>query len=216
MIVVRALLPLLVVVILFVVVGKFGVGKISDIRNQIGSAAADQKVLSQKLDILRRIESNGAQWSNTVVAALPDSNPSLSVMSQIKVLTGMNGLAISEVKAGSPAVDTAGLSSVTTSFSVTGPRSQIESFVGSIASFAPITIVDKIRIIELAPGSSIASISVKSFWAPFPTKIPAITQAIPDLTQAEQQTLQDLSSLTQPTFTEITPVSGGKSDPFAP
>lgn len=212
----KTFLPLVVVIILFTIVGQFGFGKIRDIRNQIETAKSDQKILTQKLDILRKIEDTGEQSSNLVVVALPDSNPSLLVVSQIKLLAGKNGLTIGGLKASSPAAGTTGLSSVNISFTLTGSRPQIESFIKGVSSFAPITIVDRIKINESGPGISMGGITLKSFWAAFPTKVPAVSQALADFTPAEQQTLQDLRSLTLPIFSQVPAGQGGKSDPFSP
>jgi len=212
----KAFLPLTVIIILFVIVGNFGFGKITELRNQITASQSDQKILTQKLDVLRNVSTNGTQISNFAVSALPDSNPSLAVMSQIKTIAGSHNLIISDIKATGPTIDPSGLSSVTTSFNVSGSREQMESFVNSVGSFAPITIVTKIKLSEDSPGSALANLSVKSFWAPFPTKIPAITEVISDLTPDEQQMLQDISSLNQPVFIQLPASGGGKSDPFAP
>jgi len=214
--VIKAVLPFFIIVILFAAVGQFGFGKIAVVRDQISSAQSDQKILSQKLDVLKSIQSSGAQFSNLVVAALPDTNPSLSVIAQIKALAGSAGVALSEVKAGSPTVDSTGLSAVNVSFNVIGSRVQVESFIKAIASFAPISVVDKIKISESVLGATLANVSVKSFYAPFPTKVPAVTSAITDLTAAEKQILQGLSSLTQPRFAMIQAGGGGKADPFSP
>jgi Tfp pilus assembly protein PilO len=214
--VIKAVVPLFIVVILFAVVGQFGFGKIAGIRDQISTAQSDQKILSQKLDILKNIQSTGAQSSNLVATALPDGSPALSVISQIKILAGSAGVTLSEVKAGASAVDTTGLSAVSITFNVAGSRSQVESFVNMISSFAPVSVVEKIKISESAPGTALANVSIKSFWAPFPTKVPAITTAITDLTAAEKQTLQGLSSLTQPVFVAVQAGAGGKADPFSP
>jgi Tfp pilus assembly protein PilO len=211
----KAVFPFFVVIILFVIVGKFGFGKIVEIRDQIKKTQNDQQVLTQKLDVLRNIEATGEKSSNIAVNALPDTNPSLSVISQIKILSGKIGLTVSEIKAGSPGVNSSGLSQVNVSFKVIGPREQVESFVTEISKIAPITIVDKIKISESTPGTSMGNISVKSFWAPFPTKIPAVDKAISDLTSQEQQTLQSLSELTQPIFTDIPAGEGGRNDPFS-
>lgn len=216
MMVLKAVLPLVVVAILFVVVGQFGFGKISEVRDQIGSAQNDQKILSQKLEVLRNVAATGAQSSNLAVMALPDSNSSLSVIAQIKVLAGREGLTISEIKSGSPAVGTKGLSAVSISFNVAGTRAQIESFITGIGTIAPISIVDKIKMSESTPGTTLASLNIKSFWAPFPTKIPAVTTALTDLTPAEQQILQGLGGLIQPVFSQVVANQGGKTDPFAP
>lgn len=215
MTILKAILPFFVVVALFVIIGNFGFGKISEVRDRIASALADKQVLTQKLDILKNIEVNGEKFSNIAVSALPDTNPSLAVISQVKILSGKVGLTISEIKAGSPGTNTSGLSFVNVSFKVMGQREQIESFITDISSVAPITIVDKIKLSESTPGVSMASVSVKSFWAPFPTKIPAVDKAISDLTPQEQKTLQSLNSLTQPIFTTIPAGVGGKSDPFS-
>lgn len=215
LILLKKILPLLGTIILFVIVGQFGFGKIFEIRAQIGTAETNQKTLTQKLDILRNISGTGAQMSNFAVAALPDSNPSLAIMSQIKILAGSNLLAISELKVGSPVVDPTGVSMVGISFNLTGTMTQIESFVESVDNLAPISNVDKIKLSESASGSALGVISVKSFFAPFPTKVPAITQAIPDLTVDEQTTLQNISKFTQPTFSEVPAASAGKTDPFS-
>jgi Tfp pilus assembly protein PilO len=216
MIAIKAISPLIIIVILFVIVGKFGSSQISKIQLQIESARKDNAVLSQKLDILKEVVNIGTDSSNYAVAALPDSNPVIQVLSQIQILAGSQSITLSQLKSGSPAIDpTTSLSTVNISFNATGPTSQIKTFLNSINSFAPITIVDKIKITESAPGVSLASVTVKSFWSPFPTKVPAVTTAIDDLTSSEKQTLQDLSTLTQPVFNQIQPSQGGKSDPFS-
>lgn len=214
--VIKVVLPLLVVILLFVVVGKFGFGKITNVRAQISAAQTEQKVLSQKVSILTNVASVGEQFSNLAVSALPDSNPALAVVSQLKILAGTEALLLSEVKSGTPANDAAGLSAVSVSFNVIGSRVQIESFINKIDDIAPITVVDKIKINETSPGSSVGSISVKSFWAPFPTKIPPVSEAISDLTSDEEQIMQELSVLNQPVFSQIPPAQGGKTDPFTP
>lgn len=213
--VIKVFLPLLAVILLFVIVGKFGFGKISNIRSQIAIAQKEQKILSQKLNVLTNVAATGEQFSNFAVSALPDSNPSLSVVSQLKILAGGDGLVISEIKSGSPASNATGVSAVNVSFNVFGSRVQIESFINKISTIAPITIVDKIKINESAPGASVGNITVKSFWAPFPTQIPPVSQAIADLTSDEQQIMQDLSTLKQPVFSLVLPTQGGKSDPFS-
>ena len=214
--VIKAVVPFFIVIILFAVVGQFGFGKIAGIRDQISTAQSDQKILSQKLDILKNIQSTGAQSSNLVASALPDGSPALSVISQIKILAGSAGVTLSEVKAGASAVDTTGLSAVNITFNVAGSRTQVESFINLVSSFAPVSVVEKIKISESAPGAALANVSIKSFWAPFPTKVPVITTAITDLTAAEKQTLQGLSSLTQPVFVAVQAGAGGKADPFSP
>jgi Tfp pilus assembly protein PilO len=216
---VKAISFLVVVIILFVILGQFGWGKISEIRTKIAGAQNSQKNLTQKLDVLRSIKVKGLEYSNLSVLALPDSNPSLSVMSQLKILAGTNSLGITEIKVGSPVAASTGLSLVNISFNVMGSRTQVESFVKGINSFAPITIVDKIKIAESGPGSTTASMTVKSFWSSFPTKLPATTEVLSGLTTDENQVLNNISSLTQPIIGQPSTVAvgsenSGRSNPF--
>lgn len=211
----KAASPLLIVALLFIFVGQFGFGKISDLRSQLSDNQASQLVLTQKLDILRSISANGAQLSNLATTAMPDSNPLLAVMSQIKILAGSSGLALTDLKAGSPATDPTGLSSVSISFNISGSRPQVESFIKDISGIAPISVVSKVSIVQSSQADAQATLNIKSFWMPFPTKVPAVTQAISDLTPQEQQIMQSISSLKQPTFSNIQPSQGGKNDPFS-
>ena len=88
-------------------------------------------------------------------------------------------------------------------------------FLKSIDTIAPITLVDKIKINEVG-GTTRAEVSVKSFFAALPTKLPSLTEPLRDLTEAERETLSKISALTQPPFTDIPPSQGeGKIDPFA-
>ena len=211
----KVVLPLVVIIILFITAGQLGFGEISKIRAQISKTSNENGTLTQKIDILRNISEIGEAGSNTVVSALPDSNPSLLVLSQIKTLAGTNNLTISSPKGGSLNPDTKELSSVNISFSLSGSRDQIKLFLDGISSLAPLMVVDKIKIVESTPGISLASIVVKSFESPFPEKIPAISDPITALTSVEEQTLQELGNLSQPMFSVIPPSEGGKVDPFS-
>lgn len=216
-VILKSVVPLFAIVILFVLVGQFGFGKISDIRNQITKANNDHATLIQKLNILDSLSQNGAQIPNSVSAALPSDNPALLAMAQIEILAQSQGLILTQLKVSGPGTDVSGLSVVAITFNVVGSRAQIESFMTKINTFAPITILDKFSISEEIPGITSGSISVKSFWADYPTKVPPVTQAISNLTPDENIILQDVENLAQPVFTHLPAASnGGRTDPFNP
>lgn len=213
----KAFLPFLVIIFLFFIVGQFGFGKISDIQTQIQTAQTQANILNQKIQTLNNISQNGAKLSNVASNAMPDSNPDLAVIGQLQLLASTSGLGITQLKAGSPGVDASGLSDVEITFDLSGPWPGIESFLKGISTIAPITLIDKIKISEQSVNSSNDIISVKSFWAPYPKKVPAVTEAIQGLTPSEQQILQTVSALTQPASINLPAVSnGGRSDPFNP
>jgi hypothetical protein len=209
-----AAIPFAVVVILFLVVGNFGISKVTDLRAQITEATSQKATLTQKLSILQSLSLVAAQSGNLATSALPDSNPSLLVSSQLKLLAGNAGMVISSIKSGAAGVDASGLSRVDISFTVTGARVQIISFLKNIGNIAPVTLIDKISLAETG-GVTKADVSVKSFWAPLPKTIPSVDQAITDLTADEKKLLTQIGELTQPTFIQVASSSGNVNpNPF--
>lgn len=213
--VITSLAPLLIVLLLFAVVGKFGISKVTDLRTQLNSLQKDQTVLSQKLNILQSLSQTLSQGSGFAMSAFPEDNPALTVISQLKRIAPTGGVSLTNIKAGAEVKDKSGLSRVDVSFEATGPRSSVLAFIKDIQTLAPITLVDKVKITELG-GIAKADVSVKSFWSALPTSIPSVAQPITDLTSQEKSVLGTVSSLLQPSLTNVSPVSGGKSDPFSP
>ena len=209
--------PLLIVAALSVIVGKFGFGKISDLRGQIALSRKDNTTLTQKLNLLTSISETAETGAIASVTALPSTNSALAVISQLKILSSQNGLIMTNMRGAGEAKDNSGLSRADVSFDVSGARVQVIAFLKGIAGIAPITLVDKIKMNE-AGGVARASINVKSFWAPLPAKLPALAESIGDLTADEVKTLSDITALIQPAFVDIPPSEegGGKVDPFAP
>jgi len=211
----KSVAPLVVVIILFFVAGKFAISQVKSLRDQISEAKKTQSVLSNKNIVLRTISQVSEAGSSAALIALPKSNPSLQVVSQLKSLASANAVVMDTVKSSAP-VDTSGdLVYVTTSFNLKGPRDSILSFVKSVENLAPITYIEKIGLSEDG-GSIEAVISVKTYFAPLPKTIPTITQPITDLTSTEKSLLSEITGLTQPAFTEVTFATSGaiNANPF--
>jgi hypothetical protein len=207
--------PPIVVIILFVLVVKLGFAKIGDLRSDIAKEQKSVTILTEKLNLLSQVDEEADQASFTS-AALPPTNPSLTIISQLKTLAASSGLLISGVKAGSQSLDKAEVSKVDINFDIGGDRSAIFQFLQKINTIAPISRVDKVKLVQLG-GVSRASVTVRSYFAALPEKLPAISDAITDLTPDEKQTLKDVLGLTQPTFIEVTASqNAGKADPFGP
>jgi Tfp pilus assembly protein PilO len=214
-VVAKAVAPLLAIIILFIILAQVGFGKISEIRSQIATARKDQAVLTEKLDLLRTVAATGVEDSNIAVNSLPEGSPSLAAMAQIKTLAANSNLILRSMKStGVVELATTDLNNVQISFNVLGSKSDMEIFLKSIKSFAPISTIDSIKIAQSGEGF-LANVTVKSFWAPLPTKLPSSIEQFTDLTPEEKQILADLSNLTQPTFVALPPPGNEfKSDPF--
>lgn len=209
-----ASLPLTIVIILFLVVGNFGISKVLEVRDQIKIAQANEATISQKLNLLQTISGAAATGAISATAALPDSNPSLTVISQLKFIAAQSGVVLSSIKSSVGPLNSAGLTEADISFTADGASFQIFGFLDGTAQIAPITIVDKVKMVESA-GAVRADINVKSFWAPLPKTIPNITQPITDLSANEKLTLTKINALIQPTFVQVTPSQGGvNTTPF--
>lgn len=213
-IILKASLPLLATVLVFVVILKFGLGKVTEVREKVDVAERDQAILGQKLNVLQDASGIILSSSSTSLLALPESNPSLSVISQLRRLSAERGISLSNIKTSGEITDKSGLKRVDVTFDLEGSRTLVIDFLQSIDKFAPISGVDKIKLNE-AGGVIRGSIVVKSFWSELPKKLPSLTDKINDLTADEKQTLTQISGLIKPIFVEVPPSdSTARSDPF--
>ncbi len=211
----KSVAPLVIVIILFVIVGKFAIAQVTNLRNQISEAKKTQSVLSNKLNILRSISQVSISGTNAALIALPKSNPSLQVMSQLKFLASSNLVVIEGIKVSMAGDSSDSLSHVTTSFNIIGPKDAIIAFVKSVDTIAPITFVEKMELVEDS-GLSAANITTKTYYASLPTTIPTVTQTITDLTSSEKDLLSQIGGLSQSAL-EIpasASVSGINPNPF--
>lgn len=208
-------LPLAIVIILFVLVGEFGLPKVVEIRAEISSAENSQNTMTQKLKLLQTFSSTASLVTSAANAAVPPTDPSLEVIPQVRTVAAGSGIQLSSIKTSSGQANDSGLNQSVVSFTAEGTRQQIFSFIDGLTKVAPIIIVDKINISEAA-GSDKADITADSYWADLPKTIPSIDAPISDLTPAEKGTLSSISNLTQPVFTVLTPSgnTGANPNPF--
>jgi len=207
--------PILLIFVLSLLVYKVGLGKVLELRKSIATERKNETILQQKLDLLSQVAEDTAQASFSS-SALPEKNPALITLSQLKLLAGNSGLLLSNIKAGAAVKGEAGLSSVNVTFDVEGQRSAVIQLLKNISLFAPISKVEKVRLNEVG-GILQATVTVKSFFADLPQKLPAISDAIKDLTADDRSILREVLGLTQPLFVDIPPSQvSGKEDPFSP
>lgn len=207
-------LPLLISIFLFVIVGKVGIGRVSALREEIADGEKERKTLTEKLNTLRTL--GGELGSNSVAStyALPESNPVLAAMSQLKLAAAQNVISMSSLKSGAGAKGNGGISSVDISFEAVGPKEGILAFVNGLTKVAPIMQLNKLKLSETG-GQTRAAISIRAYFAELPTKIPAVDSPVKLLTADEEETLMTVTALTPPQFSEVLPSAAGKTDPFS-
>lgn len=213
--VLKAVGPTLAIIVMTILVAKFGLGKVLELRTRAETLNRNITVLTEKSQVLRNLEGTVENGANAVSVALPDSNPSLVVLSQLKSLAIQNTVVVSGLKSGPEVKDATGLSRADISFDVEGTKSNVFSFVKNIPLTAPINTVDQIKLNQ-TNASTRASLIVRIYWAPLPTQLPAITEQIRELSQSDLEVITELQSLVQPQFVTLAPSEGGKLDPFTP
>lgn len=214
--VIKSIGPLVVVLFLSLIVGNFGISKVRSLRSQISQAQNNNNILTQKVDLLRNVSGSLSGSPDIATIAVPDSNPSLVVISQLKLIAGENSVVVSNIKTGAETKDKSGLSSVAISFDAEGPREQIIAFLNTLSGSAPIIKVDKLKLTENS-GITKAGTTVDAFWADLPKTLPALDNPIADLTSDEKSTLAKITQLNLPIFNQVNAATeSAKSNPFGP
>jgi len=207
----KSVAPLVIIAVLFFVVIKVALPQLSSLKSQITGAKKVKSVLTEKIKILSSV--SAMIGDNSAIYALPKSNPALQAVSNLNLLASTNSVSVSDIRssiANSGAVSN--LSSVTISFSATGIREQLIAFIKSIDTVSPIMIVDKVDITD-NQGINTASLTIKTYFASLPEKIPTITEAVTDLTPGEKALLSQISKLSPPLFIDASVGGVGPTNP---
>ncbi len=210
------LVPAALLILLVLLVGlavKVGFSRIGQQRDEIAAARSSESILTQKESVLRGVQATVPSYVNTVAASLPEKNPSLSMTSQLRTLAATNGLVMENIKIGS-AVASASLAEVDISFGLEGAPATVISFLDSIKNLAPVSTIEKAKINQSAQGTR-ADVTVRVYFAAFPEKLPSLTEPVKELTDGERATLNRLSALSLPAFTDLKPQPAGvRENPF--
>lgn len=203
---------LLVALILVLVIAlRVGLAQVMARRANLASLQKNAAVLRQKRDLLTNIALEVVPQTSLAATALPGKNPALAAISQIKSLAAANGVALTGLKVSAGGEAKAKVSGVEISFDSAGPAGSILSLISEIKRIAPITHVAKVEL-NLTGTEVQATVRVTAYWAPFPTKLPALSESISALNEAEKKILENLAGLTQPGFVTLTP-SGPAENP---
>lgn len=212
-ILIKPLLAAFILGTLFVLVGRFGLSKIESLRSQIKNTQKDENTLNQKISDLSAIGADVLDQANLSLLVLPDANPALVVISQLKVLAGNSGLILFNLKSGAEVTDKS-ISRIDLSFDVEGNEQGVVDFLREIQTIAPLTKVSKLKMSQ-SGGVVRANVITSSFWSDLPKKLPLATQKLENLTPAEENVLSQMSQMRLPAFISTQPASSaGKVNPF--
>lgn len=201
-----AVKPLLVLVLL-ITVSLIGFSRafyeIGSLRQESETVNKSENVLKSKLDTLSGSQASVTTDANYAASFLPGENPALLVLYQLRESAVKSGLLFSNFKVGSEMKDAGGFMTVSVSFDLQGPLAQILDFVNSIKAISPNVWIGKTEL-NFTGETLQATIDTTSYWSPFPTKIPPLTEPITALNSAEKEILAKISSYSQPSFVSLT------------
>jgi hypothetical protein len=192
---------------------RLGFSKINEQRAEIDKNKQVENILKDKERILDDLSGEIDKFTNAISIALPDRYSGFVLIAQIKLLAMERSLIISELKGGSETIS-GDLSSVNINFTVEGPLLPLLEYLKDFKQVSPISRIEKAKFSQSA-GLVKADISIRSYFAPFPTQLPAITEPMKDLTALERDTLSKIILFRQPLQNSLTPqLPGLRDDPF--
>lgn len=194
--------PLILLVVLAIFSFRFVFSRITEQREAFEISKVAENVLTQKYDLLSSFENQTATLIDSVSVAIPHKDASLMMIAQLKNTVSGKSIFLSNLKSGSSAIEKNNLIRYEVQFDVDGPLTEVLSYLESLSLSAPLSRLDSIDL-NTAGSSARASIVLSVFSASLPTKIPALTDSLSDLSQSELEVIERLSRLVPPPFIEV-------------
>jgi hypothetical protein len=210
----KPLTILFILVVLFSILFSVGVNKINNLRLQIVETNQLSSVLSKKINVLESIPSVLTGDTTFLDVALPSRGAVLFGISQVKSQSISNNVIVSNLKTGSSVPVKNDISKISISFDVAGTEESVYNFLKSFSTSLPLMSVDRVRLNKSDAGLS-ASSTIFIYTAELPTKILAVSSGTAELTQADINTITEISTYQIPQFIEPKPTDiEAKVDPF--
>jgi len=178
--------------------------KISSQKTLSDKAKRNENILIEKQRVLAEFDIITTEEVGALTSVLPEKYSTLMMLSQIKTIAQNQGVSFTNLSV-SPVVKTREeLYKAEMKFDIDGSITSVIQFIKTLENYAPIKTINSAKFIN-SGGLTRGEISISVYSAPFPTKIPAITDAVKSLTPNEIEMLAELSNLVLPSFTELTP-----------
>lgn len=175
-----------------------------------------ESLLQEKVNLLQEMSPIVISQTDQTVIALPEKNPSITMLIQLNLLAEKYSLTFANKEAGSHTKFQEDILKTPISFSVGGNLDQLLFFVNEIKTVAPLSTIDEMNVTAATDEGVGMSIKMSVYFSKFPEKLPPLTQPIKTLTAEEKETLDKISFLKKPVFIEqSTTRSEERQDPFS-
>ena len=117
-----------VLILLSILAAKIGISKVNSQRKKLTAAQRNETIFKQKQEILQEVQGEVLSLADLSASAVPNKNPALAVISQLKNLASSRSVVLNNLQAGKGGAGK-GMSRVEISFGVDGDFSSV--FIGS-------------------------------------------------------------------------------------
>lgn len=203
-----------VLAILTLLIGQRGISQIASKLKDLQEAKKAETGLEARTNVLQRLEGVVLSQADVSRIALPEKDPSLLMLGQVKSILEKHNLEIKGIRTRRAAKLGKEIAVGQVSFNVSGELENVLEFLKEIKTFAPISTLEGVSII--IEGSQVSvNTTLFIFWSGFPTEIPAITTPINELSTEEKALLEKVTRLTKPEFNNLNPTEpSNRQDPF--
>ncbi len=192
-------------VALFMIVGSvflanFLYTRITQILAETAQQDTKNNILEGRLATLQALSEDIKEGANAVTFAIPDKNPSVLILNQLKSLAGDNNILLENISISSqPLAEETGLVSYTISFEAQASSTQILiDFVDGLSSVTPIINISTLEIKSGLASDVTATLGLMAYSAPFPEQLPALEEPLVGLSPEEQSVLDTIQTFTRP------------------
>ena len=206
-----------IVVVIAILLANFLLGRIGELNSKSSVDLDQQSQLQQKLESLQKIDPTVLSESANAYLSLPDKNPAVYVISQLKKYASEYGVTLTKINISGSGSPQAELSSASVQFGIEGEYQKVVDLIDRLSQTAPIMSIDRVKITQSSLIGAEAQGTLNTYWAPFPKTLPSLTESVSNLTEDELAALEVLTSLEQPSFGELPPASSAsaRANPFA-
>lgn len=177
---------------------QFFLDKIQTLSQTEGDINARISQLDKRNNALSSLSPTVIAASQKIATVLPAENSVLLVTSQVRTTAIANKVNIKTLTTSSiNDLTEPNTGSTQVGIIVEGTSTAVIDFLTSLTTQSPLIELDGVNFVT-NPTTTIAQVTLNSYWAPFPTQLPAITESISALTSEETTLLNLLSSYSSP------------------
>lgn len=203
---------------LIIYVTNLSYTKITSANTRIKALETQNNTLQEKVDDLKSIDSTILGKSEDVVLALPEDDPALLSIYEIRKKIDENDLIMSKVgNASVGGKEKESYKNGGLDFAIDGDLDSILKFLLSTKEILPIVNIKSVtyQLSVRAGFGSESNITFLTYWSALPTEIPPINEPIKSLSSDEEDLLSEISKYEKPDISTLEPEGPyEREDPF--